>query len=134
MRRADRALFQPSRRRTPDAIHNTGVGGQSVASNGPAPDPALPIFRLTCLAGVRPGIDGPVVVTNDPGLALITGRCADIGISNVPTIRGLAARAPYFHYGSAATVRDIVEFYNKRFTIGFTEEQKQDLTNFLEAQ
>ena len=48
-------------------------------------------------------------------------------------LRGLAARAPYFHNGSAATLMDLVNFYDKRFSIGFTDQQKQDLVNFLNA-
>jgi cytochrome c peroxidase len=43
----------------------------------------------------------------------------------------LAARAPYFHNGSAATLTDVVNFYNQRFNIGLTDQQKQDLVNFL---
>jgi cytochrome c peroxidase len=43
----------------------------------------------------------------------------------------LAARAPYFHNGSAATLLDVVNFYDQRFNIGFTDQQKQDLVNFL---
>ena len=50
-----------------------------------------------------------------------------------PILRGLAARAPYFHNGSAATVQDVVEFYNSRFDIGFTDQQKADLAAFLSA-
>ena len=82
---------------------------------------------------MRPSPDGTVVITNDPGAALITGKCADIGRFTVPTIRSLPARAPYFHDGSAATVMDIVNFYDKRFTIGLNDQQKQDLVNFLNA-
>ena len=48
-------------------------------------------------------------------------------------MRGLAARAPYFHNGSAATLMDVVNFYDERFGIGFTSDQKQDLVNFLNA-
>ena len=50
-----------------------------------------------------------------------------------PILRGLAARAPYFHNGSAATLGDAVEFYDRRFDIGFTEEQKADLVAFLNS-
>jgi cytochrome c peroxidase len=117
----------------PGAQRDTGVGGQSVQSNGPAPDPSLPIFELKCNASAPIGNDGADVITNDPGLALITGKCADIGAFTVPPIRGLAARAPYFHDGSAATVLDIVNFYNRRFSIGLTDQQKQDMVNFLNA-
>jgi cytochrome c peroxidase len=104
-----------------------------VATNGPTPDPTLPIFKLTCTPEARPSPDGAVVITNDPGVALITGKCEDIGRFAVPTIRSLPARAPYFHDGSAATVLDIVNFYDRRFTIGLTDQQKQDMVNFLNA-
>jgi cytochrome c peroxidase len=46
-------------------------------------------------------------------------------------LRGLAARAPYFHNGSAATLSEAVEFYDQRFNVGFTDEEKQHLANFL---
>lgn len=110
-----------------------GTGGQSSKFGGPAPSPDLPIFKLTCKAPYTTPFDGSVVLTNDPGMALITGRCADIGRKSVPQIRAMASRAPYFSDGSAATARDVVEFYNKRFSINFTEQQKKDLASFLEA-
>jgi cytochrome c peroxidase len=48
-------------------------------------------------------------------------------------IRIPAARAPYFHNGSAATLMDAVNFYNDRFNINFTDQEKEDLVNFLET-
>lgn len=74
-----------------------------------------------------------MVVTTDPGLALVTGQWKDIGKIKVPVLRGLASRAPYFHNGSAKTLADVVNFYNQRFHIGFTEREKQDLIAFLSA-
>jgi cytochrome c peroxidase len=50
-----------------------------------------------------------------------------------PILRGLAARAPYFHNGSAATLGDVVEFYDQRFSIGLTDQQKSDLAAFLSS-
>jgi cytochrome c peroxidase len=50
-----------------------------------------------------------------------------------PVLRGLAARAPYFHNGSAQSLSDVLNFYDKRFKIGFTEQEKQDLIAFLNA-
>jgi len=70
-------------------------------------------------------------LTTDPGVATITGLCFDIGKLKVPVLRGLASRAPYFHNGSAKGLLDVVNFYNTRFTIGFTDQQKADLVNFL---
>jgi cytochrome c peroxidase len=45
--------------------------------------------------------------------------------------RGLSARAPYFANGSAADLSELVNFYDRRFKIGLTEKEKQDLANFL---
>ena len=50
-----------------------------------------------------------------------------------PILRGLAARAPYFHNGSAATLSDVVDFYDQRFGIQFTDQQKADLVAFLSS-
>ena len=46
-------------------------------------------------------------------------------------LRGLAARPPYFANGSAANLREVVDFYDRRFNIQYTEQEKQDLVNFL---
>ncbi len=90
----------------------------------------MPVFTLWCTSGP---LAGQMFEVTDPGRALITGTCADIGKVKGPILRGLAARAPYFHNGSAATLADVVEFYNQRFDIGFTDQQKADLVAFLKA-
>jgi len=50
-----------------------------------------------------------------------------------PILRGLPARAPYFHNGSADSLSDVIDFYDKRFNIGFTPQEKKDLVVFLSA-
>jgi cytochrome c peroxidase len=45
--------------------------------------------------------------------------------------RGLAARAPYFSNGSARTLRELVDFYDRRYNIQYTDREKDDLVNFL---
>jgi cytochrome c peroxidase len=90
----------------------------------------LPVFTLTCVKGT---LAGKVYKVTDPGRALISGACADIGRFKGPILRGLASRAPYFHNGSAATLKDVVEFYDRRFNIGLTTRQKTDLVGFLNA-
>jgi cytochrome c peroxidase len=87
----------------------------------------LPVFTL------RNIMTGETVQTTDPGRALITGSWADIGKVKGPILRGLAARAPYFHNGSANTLSDVVTFYNTRFNIGFTDQEKEDLIAFLNS-
>jgi cytochrome c peroxidase len=71
------------------------------------------------------------VQTTDPGRALITGAWQDVGKFKGPTLRALAARAPYFHNGSAADLAAVVDFYDERFGIGFTDDEKKDLIAFL---
>ena len=73
------------------------------------------------------------IQTIDPGRALITGKWNDIGKTKGPILRGLSGRAPYFHNGSAATLMDAVEFYDTRFSIAFTRQEKDDLVNFLSS-
>ncbi len=103
-------------------------------TNEPFADPAahLPLFKLTCKPGYRPHPHlGRVVYTSDPGYALTTGRCTDIGKITIQQMRGLAGRAPYFSNGSARTLRDVVDFYDRRYNIGYTEQEKQDLVNLM---
>jgi hypothetical protein len=89
--------------------------------------PDLPLYTL------QNNATGQTVQTTDPGRALITGKWADIGKFKGPILRGLASRAPYFHNGSAATVADAINFYDTRFGIGFTAQEKADLAAFLLA-
>ena len=73
------------------------------------------------------------VRTTDPGRALISGKWKDVGRLKGPILRGLASRAPYFHNGSAKTLLDAINFYDARFNIGLTAQEKADLVAFLGA-
>jgi hypothetical protein len=117
----------------PGAQHDLGIGGDHPAFGGPKPSTDLPIFTVTCAPGTTTSYGGAVITTNDPGQALITGKCADIGKLSVAPLRGLAAHAPYFSDGSAKTLDDVVGFYDKRFGIHFTAQEKADLVAFLNA-
>jgi cytochrome c peroxidase len=81
----------------------------------------------------RNTLTGEVVQTTDPGRALITGRWKDMSLFKGPILRGLAARPPYFHNGFTATLADVVEFYDVRFDIGLSAQEKSDLAAFLRA-
>ena len=87
----------------------------------------LPLYTFYCPATQQ------TIQTSDPGRALISGKCSDIGKFKVPTLRALAARAPYFHDGSAASVNDVVEFYDNHFSIGLSVQEKADLVAFLSS-
>jgi hypothetical protein len=96
--------------------------------------PEMPLFKVTCKASVPPHpFLGRVIYTQDPGRALISGRCNDVGTIVMQQLRGLSARAPYFSNGSANTLREVVDFYDRRYAIGYSEQEKQDLVNFLGA-
>jgi hypothetical protein len=94
----------------------------------------LPVYTFHCSAGaITPINKGSSIQTTDPGRALLTGKCADIGKTKGPILRGLAARAPYFHNGSATTLGDVVNFYDQRFNLNLTDQQKADLVAFLQT-
>ena len=94
--------------------------------------PELPLFKITCKAQVPPHpFLGREIYTQDPGRALISGKCNDVGTIVMQQLRGLSARAPYFSNGAAASLREMVDFYDRRFDIGFTDQEKEDLVNFL---
>jgi len=122
--------------------HNMSQMGNDVApgqvdlgtTNQPFADPMpwLPLFRITCKGPPHPHY-GKVIYTSDPGYALTTGRCADVGKITLQSLRGLSSRAPYFSNGSAKDVRGIIDFYERRYKIGYTEPEKQDLVNLMSA-
>jgi cytochrome c peroxidase len=87
----------------------------------------LPLYTLRRIS------TGDMVQTTDPGQAMITGKWADVGKFKGPVLRALAARAPYFHNGSAATLEDVVSFYETRFNLHLSAQEKADLVAFLGA-
>ncbi len=100
---------------------NIGVGDLT----SPLDVSYLPVFTFTNSTTLE------VKTTTDPGRALVTGLWDDIGKVKGPILRGLAGRAPYFHNGSAQTLKDVVTFYNQRFSLGLTQQNQQDLVAFL---
>ncbi len=95
--------------------------------------PDLPIYKISgCPDPQNPGMT-LTFYTSDPGKGLISGLCSDINRGKGPILRGLAARAPYFHNGSAADLQQVVDFYNKRFQMDLTAEQEKDLIAFLNS-
>ena len=89
--------------------------------------PDLPLYTL------RHKASGAVVQTTDPGRAMVTGKWRDIGKFKGPVLRALAARPPYFHDGSAATLADVIAFYDTRFHLQMSDREKADLLAFLRA-
>jgi cytochrome c peroxidase len=93
--------------------------------------PDLPVFLISRCSNPFKGGQPESFYTTDPGKALISGKCSDFNRLKGPILRGLAARAPYFHNGAAANLHEAVNFYNKRFRMKLTEVQKAQLVAFL---
>lgn len=109
----------------PDANIAAGLAELSV--------PELPVYLITgCPNPFNPG-QVESFYTTDPGKALISGLCSDFNRGKGPILRGLAARAPYFHNGAAADLQELVNFYNQRFQMNLTDEQKRELIAFLNS-
>ena len=138
----DKGLGNPFKRSCGSGCHNTLLMGMDLApgymdlglNNLPWANarPDLPLFKVVCNSSAAPqSYLGRVIYTHDPARGLITGKCADVGASMTQQSRSLAARAPYFMNGSAANLRELVDFYDRRFNIGYSEAEKVDLVNFL---
>jgi cytochrome c peroxidase len=93
--------------------------------------PDLPVFLISGCPNPFTAGQAESFYTTDPGRALITGHCADFNRVKGPILRGLAARAPYFHNGSAADLPELVNFYNQRFNMALSDRQMRQLVSFL---
>src|SRR5262249_50951540 len=71
--------------------------------------------------------------TTDLGQALIDGKFDHVGKIKGPILRGLSARAPFFHNGSAQTLLEAVRFYENRFGLALTPQEESDLVAFLSS-
>ena len=94
----------------------------------------FPLYTLRCsAAGVSAGActAGQTVKVTDPGRAMISGKWKHIGRFKGPILRGLASRAPYFHNGLGTDLGAVLDFYNTRFNMNLTGQERSDLVAFL---
>lgn len=128
-------LGQTTVQGTCSTCHNApNVGGHSVVrmfdvgtADLPNCNPALPLVT------VQNKTTNETRTVCDLGRAAGSHLWADIGGFRAPPLRGLAARAPYFHDGQARTIDDVVGYFDRRFQIGLGDDQKRDLAAFLRA-
>jgi len=59
------------------------------------------------------GWDAKKKTLADPGRAAISKKKEETGACKTPTVRDLSKHAPYMHDGSLATLKDVVEHYDK---------------------
>lgn len=99
-------------------------------------------------------LGGPASGKKDPGLFTVTGKSEDFGKFRAPSLRNIELTAPYLHNGSIKTLREVLEFYNKRDLeperwgvtdypetvnhddlgdLGLTDEEITNLLDFLHA-
>jgi hypothetical protein len=127
-------LGQDPVRGTCSTCHNTpNVGGHSVIrmvdlgiANAANCLPELPVLTLQNKA------TGEIRRICDMGRGG-NGVWADLAKFRVPPLRGLAARAPYFHDGRAKNISEVVHFYKDRFNIDLSDGKGSDLEAFLGA-
>jgi len=112
---------------TPNVGNHSVKAALNIGLSEPEVAPYLPVYTLRNLS------TSATVRTTDPGRAMITGKWNDIGRFKGPILRGLASRAPYFHNGSAETLEAVLDFYEKRFQIGLSPQERADLLAFLRA-
>jgi len=125
----------PNNGRSCNGCHNASNNGSNIngtlfdigVSQAKFRQPGMPLYT------VKNKISGAERQTTDPGRALRSGRWIDMDKFKVPSLRGLSARAPYFHNGIAPTLRDVVRHYEMELKFEFSEEQEEDLIAFLQA-
>jgi cytochrome c peroxidase len=121
--------------RSCSGCHNSANNGTNInnllfdirTASAEARTPDLPLYTF------RNKTTGEIRLLTDAGRGNITGLWADLGRFKTPTLRALAARAPYFHNGIAATIEDVVRHYETHLGFIFTDEERADLIAFLNA-
>jgi cytochrome c peroxidase len=117
--------------------HNSANNGTSVENRlfdiGTASEavrtPDLPLYTF------EKKLSNPPITRRltDAGQGNVTGRWEHLGRFKTPTLRALAARAPYFHNGIAPTLESVVRHYETRLGFVFTDAERADLVAFLNA-
>jgi cytochrome c peroxidase len=118
-----------------NACHNSVNNGTNInnllfdirTASAEARTPDLPLYTI------RNRATGEERQLTDTGRGNVTGLWSDLGRFKTPTLRALAARAPYFHNGGAATLNDVVRHYETHLGFVFTNEEQADLVAFLKA-
>jgi cytochrome c peroxidase len=76
------------------------------------------------------GLDQP---EPDLGRFAVTHVAADRGAFKTPTLQNVAESAPYMHDGSLPTLGAVVDFFDKKDSLGLSGEEKADLVAFMQG-
>ena len=121
--------------RSCNGCHNSANNGTSIGNllfdirtaSAEARTPDLPLYTF------RNRTTGETRQLSDAGRGNITGLWTDLGRFKTPTLRALAARAPYFHNGISPTLTDVVLHYERHLLFVYTDQERADLVAFLNA-
>jgi cytochrome c peroxidase len=76
---------------------------------------------------------GKLHAPKDTGMdGAYAARTANRAYRTTP-LRGLAHHPPYFHDGSAKTLKDVVEHYDEARALQLSADQKKDLVEYLKS-
>ena len=129
---------------TDNALHNTGIGyAEAMTSKQTkqriqvAPGVYIEVDKkvIDSVSGIKPNDLGRYEVTQDP---------ADRWKYKTPSLRNVILTAPYMHNGSLASLKEVVEFYNRGGIanenldplikpLNLNEQEITDLTAFLNS-
>ena len=97
---------------TDNQLHNTGVGyRQSMGDKIPQKVQLAPGVLVDVARDIIEQVAEPK--PNDLGLYEITQKPADLWKYRTPSLRNIALTAPYMHDGSLATLKEVIQFYNR---------------------
>jgi cytochrome c peroxidase len=131
---------------TDNSLHNTGIG----YADAMADKTTSPSRRVQVSPGVYVDVAPEIInsvaepKTNDLGRYEVTQNPQDRWRYKTPSLRNAQLTAPYMHNGSIASLREVVEFYNRGGIanenldplikpLRFSDVEIEDLTTFLES-
>ena len=130
---------------TDNNLHNTGIGYADAMTKTDTPT-----HKVQVSPGVYVDVDNKLIASvsepkaNDLGRYEVTQNPKDRWLYKTPSLRNISLTAPYMHNGSLATLREVVEFYNRGGIandnidplikpLQLTDAEIADLTTFLEV-
>ncbi len=125
---------------TDELYHNIGVGTQKIDFDHVARAAADAIAGGATIDELAVGD----AAASELGRFMVTGEQKDMGAFKTPQLRNVALTAPYMHDGSEATLRDVIEYYDRGGNsnpyldggmrpLGLTDQEKSDLVELLKT-
>ena len=122
---------------TDNGFHNLGVPEPKELS-----EPA--VLAAIRFDAQRMGLEGWAQLQRDPGRELVTKDPADRGKFRTMGLRNIEQSPPYMHNGALATLRDVIDFYNRGGgdaankspllkPLGLSDQERDDLVALLRA-